>query len=261
MKWMRRTIQAGAVQEKYNFLAPEKARPRGRRIGHVTPREQDVNEHTAEKRLARIMNCNFRHNDLLVTLTYDEDSLQALADQAQQGDDPRQAAEAELSRFFARLKYHAGKAGVRLSRYIAVTADLDGDTGEVVRCHHHLVLPAQAIRFEDGRLYAGRADVETLWGHGSVNLRTLHDQADLTPVAVYLLRQVRRVPDRAKYRAARGMEKPVIVDEELDSGMRELKAPKGAKILYRSAYEPGRPQYIRYVVPERQSRKKARQRE
>ena len=95
-----------------------------------------------------------------------------------------------------------------------------------------------------------------LWGKGGAYIRTLHDQPDLTPVAAYLMRQVRRIPDKSKYKAARGMKKPVIVDEEIVSGTRELRAPKGARVLYKAAYEPGRPQYIRYVRKDRKGRRR-----
>ena len=30
----------------------------------------------------------------------------------------------------------------------------------------------------------------------------------------------------------------------------ELRVPRGAKLLHRNEYKPGRPQYIRYVLPE-----------
>ena len=250
---MKRTIRAGAVEETYTFLAPDRARPRGRRVGTASKRKQDSNEFQAEKRLARLLNANFRHNDILLTLTYDEDRIAG-----PDADAVRSCAMKDLSRFLERMKYHAGKAGTALSKYIAVTSDINGDTGEYVKIHHHLVLPASIARFEDGKILVGKTDLEKLWGKGACNLRLLHDQDDLTPVAQYLLRQVRRVPDHAKYRAARGMEKPVITDEEIVSGTRELRAPKGARILYKAAYEPGRPQYIRYV---RKQAAKGRRRE
>ena len=71
-KWMERKIRAGAVEEKYTFFAPLTAKPRGKRKQKCTPRAQDVNEHMAEKRFARLLNCNFRHNDLMLGLEYDE---------------------------------------------------------------------------------------------------------------------------------------------------------------------------------------------
>ena len=244
--WIMRRIQAGQVEEKYDFYSAATIRPRGRRIQKCTPRKQDVNEHTAEKRLARILNCNFLPGDVLLTLSYAEDAVP----------DSREQAEADLTAFLRRMKYQTAKAGGKLDAYVAVTSDMDGSTGEVKRVHHHVVLKASAIRMENGLLYAGKADLVRLWGKGGAYIRTLHDQPDLTPVAAYLMRQVRRIPDKSKYKAARGMKKPVIVDEEIVSGTRELRAPKGARVLYKAAYEPGRPQYIRYVRKDRKGRRR-----
>lgn len=260
MKWMARTIRAGATGEKYDFPVPLAAKPKGRRMQKCTPRKQDENEHRAEKRLARLLNCNFKHNDALLTLTWDEDHVAELGNPAD-ANAARSIAEKAADNFLARVKYHLRRARKTLGVYILVVSDMNGDTGELVRPHVHLVVKGSAVRMEDGKLYAGASDLEALWGRGSINLRALHDQPDLTPVAVYLMRQVRRQPDKAKYRAARGMKKPVIVDEEIVSGRRELRAPKGAKIVYRSAYEPGKPQYIRYVMPERDKTAKGRRRE
>ena len=255
--WMQRTIRAGTVEEKYSFFAPVNAKPRGRRRQKCSPRKQDVNEFEAVKRLARLLNANFRHNDSLVTLTWDEDHIAQLGDPVDP-DAMRAQAEKAVDRFLDRMRYHLRRAGKKLGRYVCVVADINGDTGELVRPHAHLVLPAAALRLEDGHLYAGKAEVEALWGNGAVDLRLLHDQPDLTPVAAYLMRQVRRQPDKAKYKAARGMAHPAIVYEKIVTNTRELQAPKGAKLLYRRTYEPGKPQYIRYV---RKTETKGRRRE
>ena len=257
-KWMQRTIRSGAVEEKYTFYAAANARPRGRRKAKVTPRKQDENEHRAERRLARLLNCNFSHRDLLITLTYSSAGLDAIR---KDGEDLRESAERDLGRLIARIKYHTGKKGAKLSRYIAVTSDVNGDTGELVRIHHHLVVPGSAADLIDGRILIGGKDLETLWGRGSADVQLLHDQPDLTPVARYLLRQVRRVPDKAKYKASRGIQKPVMVDEKVVTGTRELKPPKGTRLLHRDEWEPGGPQYIRYVREENQDKRGGRKRE
>ena len=253
--WMQRVIRAGDVEEKYRFFAAANAKPRGKRRQKCSPRKQDVNEFEAVKRLARLLNCNFRHRDSMITLTWDGPSIAELGDPADV-DQARAIAERVVDKFIERLRYHLRKAGKKLDSYVSVVADINGDTGEIVRPHAHLVLPASVLTMRDGHLYAGKADLEKLWGRGGINLRTLHDQPDLTPIAVYLMRQVRRQPDKAKYKAARGMRQPVIVDEEMVSNTREIQAPKGARVLYRSAYEPGKPQYIRYEMPRKRGGKR-----
>ena len=66
---IRETI-SGAVTEYSKFYVPEGTRPRSSRRGKSSPRKQDQNDRDAAKRLARILNCNFRAGDALVTLTY-----------------------------------------------------------------------------------------------------------------------------------------------------------------------------------------------
>lgn len=259
-KMMARTVRAGETGERYSFAVSSSAKPRGRRTQKCSPRKQDINEHQAEKRLARILNCNFTHNDIFLTLTWDEGHIAELGD-ASDVDAARAVAEKQVDLFLSRVKYHLRRAEKKLDAYISVVADINGDTGEIVRPHAHLLVKAGAVRMDGGRLYAGNADLEDLWGRGAINLRTLHEQEDFTPIATYLMRQVRRQPDKAKYKAARGMKKPVIVEEDFVSPNRELKAPKGAKILYRSAFEPGKPQYIRFVWPEKKPRKRGGRRE
>ena len=55
----------------------------------------------------------------------------------------RAAADHELQLVIRRVKRELDKAGVSL-RYVAVTSDMDGDTGETVRVHHHLVVDRAA---------------------------------------------------------------------------------------------------------------------
>lgn len=259
MKWMRRTIKAGQVREKYRFLVPVQARPRGRRVGHCSPRAQDANEHTAEKRVARLLNCNFVHRDAMLGLEYDEMHHTALLEEA--GGDlmrARELALRDVDRFIERVRYHARKAGLRLNRYFCVVSNMDGDTGEYVRDHAHLIVKAGLVRMENGRLYVGEKDLEALWGMGAINLTQLHNQPDLTPLALYLLRQVQRIPDKAKYKAARGMEQPEIIDEEIDSGNRSLRVPKGAKVSAMHVDQDGS-QYVRYVVPAKSAKEVRRE--
>lgn len=256
MKRMKRTIKAGQTTERYKFWAPVQAKPRGRRLQRCTPRAQDANEHTAEKRVTRLINCNFTHRDAMLGLSYDKAHYAALLDQA--GGDPgkeKEIAEKDVKKFLDRYKYHAKKAGIRLSVYFCVVSDMDGDTGELVHDHAHLLVKAGYVRMEGGHLYIGEKDLEELWGKGSINHKSLWDEPDFGALARYLMRQVRRVPDKAKYIAARGLKKPVIIDEEDDGGGR-LRVPKGARILEQRYNEADGTEYIRYVMPERRTRRR-----
>lgn len=242
---MVRTTISGKVVEKSKFRVAANARPRKvRRKGATPARKQDANDRDAVKRLARVLNCNFAHGDLFVTITYSRERMQALQDQiARDGktaDPDTVYAYAKKGRdlFLDRVKYEAKKAGIEL-KYVKLTSDMDGETGEMVRVHHHLVLPK-----------AVRAIIVKHWSADEMGISPLRDQDDYTPLAEYLIRQVRRQPDRKKYSVSRNMDKP-IVKEEIVYSAREIKAPAGARVVYRAKFDAENPgcQYVRYIKP------------
>ena len=280
----RKYVCANGVVERTRFLVGDNARPRSsRKKGNTSFRKQEANFNAALRRVARLLNCNFDHeNGILVTLDYDPAGLEKLCAQAglteseklwalgmQKAEigewkaakkcakrvdahiDPyenteeacerlRAAAEKQMNLWLRRVKRQ------QAVKYIAVTSDIDGDTGEVVRIHHHLVLAAEGISWDM---------LQKQWKLGSVDIRRLRGQQDYTPIAVYLMRQVRRQPDAKKYSVSRGMLMPEITEREV-LGNPEIKAPAGAKIMERSEYNPETVvQYIRYVPKKREARK------
>ena len=253
---MIRRIKSGRVIEESAFHVAANVRPRkGRRRGATTRPKQDQNDRDCVKRFARVLNCNFSAGDLLIQPTYTDAALYDLADGLQDGDldELRKRAEHELSLFLRRLGRELKKTGAEL-RAVWLTSDMDGDTGEVVRIHHHVVLQHGGLRMENGELYIGDRRLDDVWGHGSVDWKPLQHQDDYSQLAAYLMRQVRRRPDARKYSCTRNLKKPVLISERIVYTARELKAPKGARVLHRAAYTPGEPQYIRYVEPVREKR-------
>ena len=272
------------VIERTRFPVRDNARPRSSKTkGNTPPRKQEANFNSALRRLARILNCNYTHESgLLITLDYDQPGLQRLCGLAgltetetawvlgkhvnpvgnwtqigkkrtdsekiapemeQAMEKLRAAAEKQMNLWIRRVKRHYGSA----LKYVAVTSDIDGETGEVVRIHHHLPIEAAGISWDL---------LQRQWRLGSVDIRRLRGQADYTPIAVYLLRQVRRQPDAKKYTVSRGMLMPEITEREV-LGSPEIKAPAGARVLERSEYNPETVvQYIRYVPKPREPRRK-----
>ncbi len=252
--WVIRTYEAGAVGEKTKFWI-QGARPssRNRRKEQSAIKKQEQNEYSAQKRLARLINANFRQGDLLLGLDYSPAGMDRLeeyiaehpfdidetgdaeADQMQQ---VRYAADREMRLCLRRVKRELAKNGIAL-RYIAITSDMNGDTGEAVRVHHHLIVNE-----------AARDAFVQKWAElGGVNWSPLSGQKDYTPIAEYLLRQVRRVPDEKKYVTSRNLYRPQPKDRAVLSDA-EVRVPKGGTLLFRNEFRPGRPQYIRYVLPE-----------
>ena len=123
-------------------------------------------------------------------------------------------------------------------RYIPFTSDLDGKTGEVVRVHHHIIVNAEAAEIALEK-----------WSAGSTHREHLYDQVDQTPLAHYLLAQVRHRPNEKKYSPSRNLIVPQPKDRIAVSGA-ELQVPRGGQLLLRAGWMPGMPQYIRYIVPE-----------
>lgn len=155
----------------------------------------------------------------------------------------REAAEKQMSLWLRRVKR---KFGGKI-KALMVTSDIDHETGELVRVHHHIVFAAEGISWDLLRKE---------WKHGSVDIKQLRAQPDYTPIATYLMRQVRRQPDKKKYRVTQGMEMPKI-EERVVLSNSEIRAPAGANVLERSEFSADSiGQYIRYVPKKREYRRK-----
>lgn len=253
--WMIRTYEAGDVGEKTKYWVPGEKPGRSSRKAKAEIKKQEQNEHSATKRMARLINANYRPGDYLLGLDYGQEGMEKLLAWArEQGVDPDTADETERMDILRRAAEHALRLvlrrvgrevgpGVEL-RVVAITSDMDGETGEVVRIHHHLVIPRAC---KD-------AFVKKWDGWGGVNWESLSGQHDYTPIAEYFARQVRKVPDAKKYYSSRNLLRPEPKDRAaLTDG--ELRVPVGCQLLHRGEFKPGRPQYIRYVLPEHKRRR------
>lgn len=239
--------KSGRVVEESTVFVSAQAKPRrNKRKGTTTAQKQDENERDCVKRLARILNCNYAHGDLLLTPKYDERGLARLEAWAVTHREEGQtmedaiiaAAEREGRNYMRRIERELEKLGVAF-RYVLFTSDMDGETGEAVRIHHHLVIPR--VGFE---LAAKK------WGLGTVDYQILRDQDDYTPLAEYLCRQVRRRPNAKKYSVSRNMEKPVVNERWAKPG-EELRPDRGARVTGRSEWDGRGAQYIRFVQKRR----------
>ena len=244
--WVLRKYQAGPIGESLKFWVPGK-RPekRGKELSKDRSlRKAAQHMSDATKTIARLLNENFREGDLLLGLDYSDKSLEQLRSRVQNWDDLTldeqilaewNQARKECVRFIQRLKYRAEKAGVEL-KYISITSDTDGESGELKRVHHHLVVNREAKDL-----------VLDAWKLGGVDYKPLSAQPDYTPLAAYLIRQVRHVEDQKKYVSSRNLRRPEPKDR-IAAGPSVLKPPKGALLLDAGRNVPGQPQYIRYII-------------
>ena len=243
--WAIRTWRAGPVGEKIKFWVPGR-RPEGK---GAVKRDRSLkkaaqNLQNAIKMLARLINENFLEGDLLAGLDYSDAALQRLRNQIQGWDAMNEAERQEaewkaarqnLTRFIRKLRDLAKKRGIEL-RYITITSDLDGETGEVARVHHHLIVNREAKQL-----------LSEVWHDGGLDYEPLSAQPDYTPIAAYLIRQVRHVEDAKKYTSSRNLRRPEPKDQIAKSAA-VLRAPKGALLVDAGSNVPGQAQYIRYII-------------
>ena len=242
--WVTRTYRSGQVGEKIKyFVVGEKPDRLRRETRRELSRTEKKNRGQALRVLARLINANFTKGDILLGLDYDDKGMDKLRRSCRRwmkdGMDERDAIQAaarhELTLCLRRAKRAMKKAGIEL-RYIAVTSDMDGDSGEPVRIHHHLILGREAWGY-----------VAEAWTNGnSADYEYLRGQKDYTPMAEYLLRQVRGTKDEKKYVSSRNLVRPAPRDRMAQSGA-VVRAPAGTWVVELKAGGPFEPQYIRYV--------------
>ena len=242
--WMIRTVRSGRVIEKTQFYVGERRPREKRKKGSSSAGKKESNATAAVRRYARLMNCNFACGEgILLTLDYDAKCIPV----------DKAAAERELEKFWRRLSYALKRLGVSL-RATGVTSELDGETGERVRLHHHLLISCEGVavaRNERGEICAtvGERDLRDIWGCGGVDVERISEgQEDLTAIAVYFLKQVEAENDERRWKSTRNLKKPVIESEHVSASSRMLRAPGGAKVSEVGHYdESSGSHYIRYI--------------
>ena len=264
-----RTYEAGAVGEKTKFFVPGKKPENGKlsRRQKNAVKKQEQNEYSAQKALARLLNANFsgKSAGLLLGLDYSDKGLEKIKawgrthglevdseDEDIQRDAAWEAASHELDIALRRVKRILEKEGREL-RAIYCTSDMDwdGEQWQKVRVHHHLIVECDT---QDAFLKAWEK-----YGLGSVDWEGLWDnQLDRTPLAKYIIDQVRRIPDAKKYRSTRNLKRPVPKTRIAHTD-NELQVPRGGKLIFRqeicnymgerNEYRNHQSQYIRYILP------------
>lgn len=252
--WVVRTYKAGSVGEKTKYFIPG-TRPTGKLHRRSTDavRKQEQNEYAAQKTLARLIHANFGKDDILLGLDYSQEGFARMLqwgrchglpvddlDDEVRANAIWEAASHQMDNAIRRVKRRLKEQGIEL-RAIMSTSDMDGETGEMVRVHHHLIVNAGT---QDAFV-----DAWEKYGLGGVSWRQFwNDQEDRTPIAEYIIRQVRRIPDAKKYRSTRNLERPQPKDRIVMSEA-ELRVPAGGKLLFRQQWSTGQHQYIRYTLP------------
>ena len=253
--WVVRTYEAGQVGEKTKYFVLGDRTRRNRRKEESSIKKQEQNEYSTKKRLARLINENFTHGDILLGLDDADASYKKLERSARKAapdydslpeDDQlrciREAAAQEMVNYLRRVKRALEKEGrADELKYIAITSDMDGDTKETVRVHHHLIVPASCEHI-----------IRMKWGHGGTYCKPLSKQEDYLPIAEYLIAQVRVTLNAKKFVSSRNLIRPQPKDRIAVSDA-EIRVPRNCKLIQRAEYKRGAPQYIRYILPEKKA--------
>ena len=249
----RKYICTNGVVEVTQYTVGDKTELTGKKWRKAKSQEdkRDENARQAVRVAARILNCNYTSESCLVTLTYSDESVEKVLGTeiatapAEPRNDSGQEADADLiwekareilAKKLEQVRKVAKKAGMEMKSF-AVTSDLDQETGELVRVHHHVVVNAEAAEL-----------LEQKWSYGLVHTEKLYHQDDYTPLAAYLLGQVRHKENRKKYSCSRNMIQPKVEEMVLDEAPdNEIRVQPGAKVLDRTPYREGCvSQYVRY---------------
>jgi hypothetical protein len=246
--WVIRTYIAGNVGEKIKYwIEGERPTKSDRRLKSDIKKIQQ-NEASSTKNVARLFNANFTPVDYLIGLDYSEEAYNLILKiiesrgvvlseltEEELSIAIREEAERDFSNWIKRCKNAALKGTV--FKYVGVTSDMNGKTGELVRIHHHIVISGN---MKDICL--------NKWTNGTTHCEHIWDEPDHLALADYLISQVRHVPDAKKYKSSRNLIRPIPKDK-IAIGGAELRLPKHCALLYRGEYKPGMPQYIRYILP------------
>lgn len=231
--WTTLTYVAGNVEEKVKYyMQGERPKNKRRIISDVKKAEQ--NKKGCAREFARILNANFGKGDQLIGLDYDDMHIEAVTGRSDE--ETVELAEKKMRLCLRAVKRAAEKEGIEM-KCVAVTAILDGHTGEKVRVHHHIVVNRAAAEF-----------FKLKWRSGGVDYEPLQKQNDYTALAKYLIDQVLHTKNKKKYYCTRNLIR-VVPKCRLAKDGREISVPRGCILLHRSEYVCGITQYIRYYRP------------
>lgn len=247
--YMVKKITSGQVVERRKSYVGRKPSRRGARIkGNSGEKKQENNRQQAVLALARVLNCNYTHGDALLTLTFVDEALARCGGTFE-------GAVKEAKNFLGRMARRMKKHGDIL-KWVLVPSEVDGETGEAVRLHCHIVINSAGLGMEDRTFTLYGEPLDDIWGRGTVDVQLLRDQKDYYPLALYLIRQARNIPDGKKYTSSRNMEKPKVEYTYVLTPA-QLRVPAGATTLPGTRYEPELGvNFVRYIPREKDPARK-----
>lgn len=184
---------------------------RRERRDYSTQIRESINFRTSIEKLWLLLECNFKPNDLYISMGYRDETLPKTKDRA----------EKNLTWFIRALRAERNANGQELV-YIRVTEGFH--TGQ--RLHHHLIVNSTGNDYDT---------IRKLWKKFGDNVEILpYSCKPALAHAEYLTKEPkkkgrRRVGERM-WRISRNAKRPVVIKEDVPKGT-ELLAPAGARIV------------------------------
>lgn len=250
-RWYVSTVRCrNGIEYKTKFPvrhSEEAVRNKERRRREIHRADKQARESATE--LGQQMNDNYTvGEDVHLALSLSDDAMKKIIRLA--GSDDRDAVLLKLENYTARqivnkvLLPLCKEAGIP-AVYHWIVSDKNGKTGERERPHIHMV---------------AKKDVAALmiqaWERkkmGEVILsRTLysHHHGDLQELADYLIGQTRAFRNKSRYHPSRAASRPEHEPPRVSiNGFADLRLPKGCVKIWRSEFQAGRPQSLRYWRP------------
>lgn len=209
-------------------------------------RRAEKNATEAKTEAARSANHNFRAGrDYLLTATLSPEGLEELV--ARTGTDDPDALNLRLHTEYANWIRRARRRlpeGVEM-KTMAWVCDLDGKTLTPVLPHIHVIVSAEGVE-----AMAQTWKLGFVFG-GEKKLYAAH-HGDLTDLVEYLMAQSRQIGAGKRYIPSRNLDKPeATAARPARNPDAALRLPKGASFIWKSEQRAGRPQKMRYFMPER----------
>lgn len=228
-------IRAGRLVREALWSSPfpnDTPKARAEKTRCSSAARQRLNDKYSWQKLKMTLAANFNYNDIMVTLTYDDDHL------------PRSREEARklLKKFLTQLRAHRRAKGEDL-KYIYCIEDKHGDG----RIHHHIVINGTGADYDI---------IYKLWKYGTDLHFAPIDSFGYEELAKYLTKEVREyghVEVGARtWVPSLNLKKPEISPTVWVDGSMRLEPPVNAYILYRESIENewGRFCYVEYLLPE-----------
>lgn len=208
----------------------DEPRARAAKAKCSTAARQKMNDILSWRKLQMILATNFNHDDLVVTLTYDDGHLPK----------SREEARRRIKAFLTLLRGQRKSKGEEM-RYLYNIESLHSNG----RWHHHMVINGTGADYEE---------IRSLWRYGEdVEIERL-DVYGYEGLAKYLTKEAtsgQRSVGARSWTASVNLKKPTIYPTQWVPGSMRLEPPANAHILHREGFENewGRFCYVEYLLP------------